>query len=164
VVWCGMVSVCVITVVSRNRVDIRLESTRERPPLKMVVVHIHADDDTYVDGDMECEVDGDGNGIEPFIYKDDERTVECYVSTHLYIEKVENEITKVVHTCTCWSDDRDTYDIVNGEVVHLETTEHGMNRAYITYKDGAVSKITYSRREFGMDAVGDRAPLLCELI
>lgn len=130
----------------------------------MVVVHTHGGDNIYVDGDMECEVDGGGNWIEPFIYKDDERTVECYVSRNLYIEKVENEITKVVHTSTSWSDDRDTYDIANEEVVHLESTEHGMNRAYITYKDGAISKITYSRREFGMDAVGDRAPLLCELI
>jgi hypothetical protein len=130
----------------------------------MVVVHIHGGDDIYVDGDMECEVDGGGNWIEPFIYKDDERTVECYVSRNLYIEKVENEITKVVHTSTSWSDDRDTYDIANEEVVHLESTEHGMNRAYITYEDGAISKITYSRREFGMYAVGELTPLLCELI
>ena len=130
----------------------------------MVIIHVYPDDDTYVDGDMECEVDENGNGIEPFIYKDEERTVQCYVSLNLYIEKVENEITKVVHTSTSSSDDKDTYDIVNDEVVYLETTEHGMNRAYITFDNGAVSKITYSRRKFGLYCVGDLTPLLCELI
>jgi hypothetical protein len=83
----------------------------------MVIIHVHRDDDTYVYGDVECEVDENGNGIEPFIYKDEKRTVECYVSQHLYIEKVEDIITKVVHTQTSWSDDRDTYEIVNDEVV-----------------------------------------------
>ena len=130
----------------------------------MVILHVHLDDNTYVYGDMECEVDENGKGIEPFIYKDEERTVECYVSKNIYIEKVNNKITKVVHTATSWSDDSDTYDIVNNEVVYLESTEHGMNRAYITYENGSISKITYSRREFGMYAVGDFAPLLCELI
>ena len=130
----------------------------------MVILHVPMDDDTYVYGDMECDVDEDGNGIEPFIYKDNARTVECYVSKSLYIEKKKNEITKVVHTGTCWSDDYDKYDIVNGEVVYLETTEHGMNRGYITYEEGVISKITFARREFGMYAVGDKAPLLEELI
>ena len=130
----------------------------------MVILHVPMDDNTYVFGDMECEVDENGKEIEPYIYKDDERTVECYVSLNLYIEKVENEITKVVHTSTCWSDDMDTYHIVNDEVVYLVTTEHGMNRAYITYENGSISKITYSRKEFGMYAVGDLTPLLCELI
>ena len=130
----------------------------------MPIVHVHQSDNTYEEGDMECEVGADGDNMEPFIYRDDERTVECYVSKNLYIEKVENKITKVVHTCTSWSDDRDTYDIVNDEVVYLESREHGMNRAYITYANGAISKITYSRREFGMYAVGDKTPLLCELI
>jgi hypothetical protein len=130
----------------------------------MVILHVHSDDHTYVYGDMECEVDENGKGIEPYIYKQEDRTVECYVSEHLYIEKKNNEITKVVHTATCWSDDRDKYDIDNGEVVYLETTEHGMNRAYITYEDGVISDIEYSRREFGCYAVGDKAPLLKELI
>jgi hypothetical protein len=130
----------------------------------MVIIHVHRDDDTYVDGDMECEVDENGNGIEPFIYKDEKRTVECYVSQHLYIEKVEDIITKVVHTQTSWSDDRDTYEIVNDEVVYLESTEHGMNRAYIIYESGVISKITFSRRKFGSFEVGDLSPLLCELI
>ena len=130
----------------------------------MVIIHVHHDDHTYVYGDMECEVDKNGNGIEPFIYKDEKRTVECYVSQYLYIEKVEDKITKVVHTATCWSDDRDTYEIVNDEVVYLESTEHGMNRAYITYENGVISKIKYSRRKYGSFEVGDLSPLLCELI
>ena len=130
----------------------------------MVILHVPMDDHTYVYGDMECEVDEDGNGIEPFIYKEGARTVECYVSKNLYIEKEKNEITKVVHTCTCYSDDCDIYDIENDEVVYLETTENGMNRGYITYKNGAISDIKYSRRKFGCYAVGDKAPLLEELI
>jgi hypothetical protein len=130
----------------------------------MVILHVDSDDHTYVYGDMECEVDKDGKGIEPFIYKEDARTVECYVSKHLYIEKENNEITKVVHTCTSWSDDYDKYDIEDGVVVYLETTEHGMNRAYITYENGVISDIEYSRREFGCYAIGDLAPLLKELI
>ena len=69
-----------------------------------------------------------------------------------------------MHTATSWSDDRNTYKIVNDEVVYLESTEHGMNRAYITYENGKISKITYSRRKFGIYAVGDLSPLLCELI
>jgi hypothetical protein len=141
-----------------------LLSISERLPLKMVILHIDSDDHTYVDGDMECEVDKDGEPIEPYIYKEEGRTVECYVSEHLYIEKKNNEITKVVHTATCWSDDYDKYDIENGEVVYLETTEHGMNRAYITYEDGVISEIKYARLEFGCYAVGDKAPLLKELI
>jgi uncharacterized protein YuzB (UPF0349 family) len=127
----------------------------------MVILHIDSDDDTYVYGDMECEVDENGKPIEPYIYKEDERTVECYMSENLYIEKENNEITKVVHTGTCSSDD---YDIEDGEVVYLETTEHGMNRAYITYEDGVIFEIQYSRRVFGRYAVGDFAPLLKELI
>jgi hypothetical protein len=130
----------------------------------MVILHVPMDDDTYVYGDMECEMDEDGNGIEPYIYKEDARTVECYMSMNLYIEKEKNEITKVVHTCTSWSDDYDKYDIVKGEVVYLETTEHGMNRAYITYKNGAISDIKYSRRKFGMYVIGEKAPLLSALI
>ena len=130
----------------------------------MVIIHVNRDDDTYVYGDMECEVDENGKGIEPFIYKDEERTVECYVSQYLYIEKVEDKITKVVRTAPSWSDDRNTYEIVNDEVVYLESTEHGMNRAYITYENGVISKITYSRRKYGSFEVGDLSPLLCELI
>jgi hypothetical protein len=71
---------------------------------------------------------------------------------NLYIEKENDEITKVVHTATCYNDDRDIYDIENGEVVYLETTEHSMLRAYITYKNHVISDITYSLRMF---AVGD---------
>jgi hypothetical protein len=130
----------------------------------MPMVHVHRDDDTYVHGDMECEMREDGTPIEPFIYTDDERTVECHVSKHLYIVKVAGDITKVVHTQTNWSDDRDTYDIVNGEVVHLTSTEHGMNRAYIDFEDGVISQVTYSRRLFGMFAVGQPAPDLCDLL
>ena len=139
-------------------------SISERLPLNMVIIHVYPDDDTYVDGDMECEVDENENEIEPYIYKDEKRTVECYVSKHLYIEKEKNVITKVVHTCTSWSDDYDKYDIKNGEVVYLETTEHGMNRGYITYKNGIISKITYSRREFGCYEIGDNAPKLSMLL
>jgi hypothetical protein len=130
----------------------------------MVILHVPMGDDTYVYGDMECEVDENGEGIEPFIYKEDDRTVECYMSKNLYIEKVKNKITKVVYTCTSWSDDYDKYDIENGKVVYLETTEHGMNRAYITYENGVISEIKYSRRKFGCYAIGDKAPLLEELI
>jgi hypothetical protein len=188
----------------------------------MVILHVHSDDHTYVYGDMECKVDENGkpiepyiykeegrmvecyvsehlyiekenneitkvvhigtccsddydidydevfdeNGkpIEPYIYKEEERTVECYVSEHLYIEKKNNEITRVVHTSTCWSDDYDKYDIEDGEVVYLETTEHGMNRAYITYENGVISDIKYAHRVFGCYAVGDLAPMLKELI
>jgi hypothetical protein len=130
----------------------------------MVILHVDSDDHTYVYGDMECEVDENGKPIEPYVYKEDERTVECYVSKHLYIEKEKNEITKVVHTATCYSEDRDIYEIVNDEVVYLETTEHGMSRAYITYENGAIVDITYSRDEFGLYCIGDFAPLLCELI
>jgi hypothetical protein len=139
-------------------------SISERLPLKMVILHVDSDDHTYVYGDMECEVDENGKGIEPFIYKEDERTVECYVSKHLYIEKEQNEITKVVHTCAYWSDDYDKYDIEDGLVVYLETTERRMNRAYITYENGVISDIKYSRRKFGCYAIGDFAPLLEELI
>jgi hypothetical protein len=130
----------------------------------MIILHVHSDDHTYVYGDMECEVDKNGKAIEPYIYKEEERTAECYVSEHLYIEKKNNEITRVVHTCTCLSDDYDKYDIEHGEVVYLETTEHGMNRAYITYEDGVISDIKYARRKFGCYVVGDKAPLLKELI
>tara|TARA_B110000503_G_scaffold123770_1_gene189657 strand:+ start:708 stop:1100 length:393 start_codon:yes stop_codon:yes gene_type:complete len=130
----------------------------------MVILHVPMDDHTYVYGDMECEVGEDGKAIEPFIYKDGDRTVECYVSKRLYIEKENDEITKVVHTATCYSDDRDIYDIENDEVVYLETTEHGMNRGYITYENGIISEIAYSHGVFGMYAIGDLTPLLCELI
>lgn len=130
----------------------------------MVVLHVFDDDHTYVSGDMECELDENGKGIEPFIYKEDNRTVECYVSKYLYIEKENNEITKVVHTCTSWSDDSDTYIIENDKVISVISTEHGMNRAYIDYENGAISKVTYSRREFGCFAIGDFAPLLQQLI
>jgi hypothetical protein len=132
-------------------------------PLKMVIIHVPLDDHTYVYGDMECNVGEDGKGIEPLIYKEDERTVECYVSDHLYIEKKNNVITKVVHTATSWSDDYDKYDIENGEVVYLESTEHGMNRAYITYANGVISDIEYSRRKFGCYAIGNLAPTLEQL-
>jgi hypothetical protein len=130
----------------------------------MVAIYVGPDDHTYVYGHMECEIDGNGKGIEPFIYKDGKRIVECFVSKHLYIEKEDNKITKVVHTCTCWSDDYDEYTIEDGKVVYLESTEHGMNRAYITYKEGIASEITYSRRKFGCFAVKDVAPVLSELI
>jgi hypothetical protein len=125
---------------------------------------IHRDDHTYADGEMECEVDKDGELIEPFIYKEDGVTVECYVSKNIYIEKVKNVITKVVHTGTTWGDDYDKYYIVNREVVYLETMKHGINRVYITYGDGVISEIKYSRREFGCYALGDKAPMLEELI
>jgi len=130
----------------------------------MPVVHVHMDDDTYVHGDMECEMREDGTPVEPFIYTDAKRTVECHVSKHLYVEKVAGDITKVVHTQTSWSDDRDTYQIVNGEVVQQTSTEHGMNRAYIDFEDGVISEITYSRRRFGVFAVGRPAPELCDLL
>jgi hypothetical protein len=130
----------------------------------MVAIYVGSDDHTYVYGDMECELDMDGKKIEPFIYKDGERTVECFVSKNRYIEKEDNKITKVVHTCTSWSDDYDAYTIENGEVVHLESTEHGMNRVYITYKDSVASDITFSRREFGCFALGDLAPRLYKLV
>jgi len=130
----------------------------------MVVIRVEPDDHTYVYGDMECELDGDGKPIEPFIYKDDNRTVECFVSLHLYIQKEDSEITKVVHTCTSWSDDSNEYTISNDKVVHLQSTEHGMNRVYITYTNGTASKIIYTRRQFGTFALGDEAPLLSDLI
>jgi hypothetical protein len=139
----------------------------EQLPLKMVVIHVQRDDHTYVDGDMECELDENGDGIEPFIYKKEEGdvTVECYVSKYLYIERAKGgEITKVVHTCTCWSDDWDAYTIQNEKVVGLVSTEHGMNRVYINYTNGAISKIEYPRREFGCFKIGDHAPDLDDLI
>ena len=131
----------------------------------MVVIHVHADDHTYVHGDMECELDDNGDGIEPFIHKEGDVTVECYVSKYLYIERANGKkITKVVHTCTSWSDDRDEWTIKDKKVIALMTTEHGMNRAYITYTRGVISNIAYSRREFGMFKIGDRAPYLNRLI
>jgi hypothetical protein len=130
----------------------------------MVVIHVELDDGTYVYGDMECELDEHGAGIEPFIFEDDNRTVECFVSKGLYIEKVDNKITKVVHTGTSWSDDYDEYTIHNDKVTYLESTEHGMNRVYIIYTNGIASKIDYSRRTFGRFAIGDTAPSLNELI
>ena len=129
----------------------------------MVVVQVGLDDHTYVCGDMECELDGDGEPIEPFIYKDGNRTVECFVSQYLYIEKEDSNITKVVHTCTSWSDDSNQYTIKNDKVVYLQSSEHGMNRAYITYTNGTASKIIYSQRQFGKFAIGDEAPLLSDL-
>jgi hypothetical protein len=137
----------------------------EQIPLKMVVIHIFPDDHTYVHGDMECELDSNGDGIEPFIYKEGGVTVECYVSKYLYIERANSKrITKVVHTCTSWSDDRDLYTIENKKVVGLESTEHGMNRVYITYTEGKISDIEYSQRVFGCFDIGDRAPYLKNLI
>jgi hypothetical protein len=130
----------------------------------MVIIRVGDDDGSYVSGDMECEVDKDGEHIEPYIFKEDNRIVECYVSGGLYIEKENNEITKVVHTGTCWSDDYDIYEIEDGVVVHLETTEHGMNRGYMTYGNGVISNITFARREFGDFAIGDLAPQLEELL
>jgi hypothetical protein len=141
-----------------------IQSIREQFRLKMVIIHVNADDDTYAYGDMECELDANGKGIEPFIYKDGNRTIECFVSKHVYIEKEDNKLTKVVHTSTSWSDDWDTYTIKDDKVVHLESTEHGMNRRYIYYTDGIASDIEYSRRVFGSAAIGDRAPLISELI
>jgi hypothetical protein len=47
-----------------------LNSISERLLLKMVILHVPMDDHTYVYGGMVCEVDEDGNGIEPFIYKE----------------------------------------------------------------------------------------------
>jgi hypothetical protein len=130
----------------------------------MVVIHVEPDDGTYVYGDMECDVDEHGAGIEPFIYTDGNRIVECFVSKKLYIEKEDNKITNVIHTSTSWSDDWDKYTICNDKVIHLESTEHGMNRAYITYLDGVTSNIEYSRRTFGRFAIGDKAPVLCDLV
>jgi hypothetical protein len=130
----------------------------------MVVIYVHADDDTYVHGNMECELDENENGIEPFIYKDEFRTVECYLSKNLFIEKENDKISKVVHTATCWSDDYDEYTVVNGEIVYEVGTEHGMNRVYITYECGVIADIQYSRRAFGMYKIGQLAPLLHELM
>jgi hypothetical protein len=131
----------------------------------MVIIHVHLDDNTYVDGDMECELDEDKNGIEPFIYRDESRTVECYLSRNLFIERGNDErISKVVHTGTCWSDDYDEYTIEDGKVVYEEGTEHGMNRVYITYECGVIADIKYSRKVFGMYKIGDSAPVLHEIM
>jgi hypothetical protein len=138
----------------------------EQIPLKMVVIHVLPDDHTYKFGDMECDLDDNGDGIEPFIHKDGDVTVECYVSKHLYIERATGEeITKVVHTCTCWSDDSDSFTIQNNKVVFLDSTEHGINHVYINYDtEGVTSKIEYSRREFGCFKIGQHAPDLDDLI
>jgi hypothetical protein len=130
----------------------------------MGVIYVHADDNTYVEGNMECEFDEDENGIEPFIYTDAYRTVECYLSKNLFIEKENDKISKVVHTATCWSDDYDEYTVVNGEIVYEVGTEHGMNRVYITYESGVIADIQYSRKVFGMYKIGDAAPLLHQLM
>jgi hypothetical protein len=142
-------------------------SCSEQLPLKMVVIHVHRDDHTYVHGDMECELDENGDGIEPFIYKDGDVTVECYVSEHLYIERATGEeITKVVHTLSgSWSDDYDAYTIKNEKVVFQDSTEHGMNHVEINYDTGGIAtNIKYSRREFGMFKIGQDAPSLKSLI
>jgi hypothetical protein len=84
----------------------------------------------------------DGNSLEPFIYK--------------------NQIKTVMHTHL--NDEHTIYEIEKGKVVYLETMDHDMNRAYITYENGLISEITYSCHKFGMFAIGDLAPNLCELI
>ena len=132
----------------------------------VVYVNLKADDDTYVSGDLAVVSFGDeGELLEPYIYKDDERTVECYISKNIWVEKVKGKIVKVVYTSTCWSDDSRTYYVENDKVISITDTYHGMNRCYITFEDGCVSNIQYSRRNYGCRYnIGDAAPTLEELI
>ena len=131
-----------------------------------VYVKVNPDDDTYVSGDLAVISFGDnGELLEPYIYEDAERKVECYISKNIWVEKVEGKIAKVVYTGTCWSDDSRTYYVEDNNIVKIVATYHGMNRCYITFKDGFVSSIEYSRRNWITGyKIGDRAPKLDELI
>ena len=131
-----------------------------------VYVNVKPDDDTYVSGDLAVILFGDnGELLEPYIYKDAQRKVECYISKNIWVEKVEGKIVKVIYTSTCWSDDWRTYYVEDDNIVKIIDTYHGINRRYITFKDGVISSIEYSRRKWNtVYKIGDRAPTLDELI
>ena len=49
-----------------------------------VYVKVNPDDDTYVSGDLAVISFGDnGELLEPYIYEDAERKVECYISKNI---------------------------------------------------------------------------------
>ena len=131
-----------------------------------VYVNVKPDDDTYVSGDLAVISFGDnGELLEPYIYKDAQRKVECYISNNIWVEKVEGKIVKVIYTGTCWSGDWRTYYVEDGNIVKILDTYHGMNRCYITFEKGFVSEIEYSRRKWISGyKIGDFAPKLDELI
>ena len=131
-----------------------------------VYVNVKPDDDTYVSGDLAVISFGDnGELLEPYIYKDAQRKVECYISKNIWVEKVEGKIVKVIYTSTCWSGDWRTYYVEDDNIVKIVDTYHGMNKCYITFEKGFVSEIEYSRRKWISGyKIGDFAPKLDELI
>jgi hypothetical protein len=124
-------------------------------------IHFPLDEPNYVSAGMECELGENGKGIEPFIYKHGNSTVERYLSRGFYVVKKDNKIIRVIET-TKRGGGYDIYVINNDQVVQLESESHrcSMNRMYVIYTDGRASKILVSGRVFGGHAIGDMAPLL----
>jgi hypothetical protein len=132
----------------------------------LIYVRVEPDDSTYVSGKLAVVSFGDdGELLEPYIYKDADRKVECYISKNIWVEKVKGKIVKVVYTSDCRSDYWRTYYIGNYNIVQIIDTYHGMNKCYITFEDGFVSAIEYTRSKYisGYN-IGDVAPTLEELI
>lgn len=100
--------------------------------------HIELDDNTYVHGNVLATPDENGNPVEPYYYHDLEKNEEvvCFPSRNLYMVYNSQNLVRIVHTMTCWSDDISEYHVKDGKVVSSRHTSRGQRRSEtITYEN-----------------------------
>lgn len=95
----------------------------------LVNYYIEADDDTYIYGDNMFQCEYDENTCEykePYIYKEtDSKIVKYYRSKNFFVIYENNEISEIIKTMTCWSDDYQIYKIKNKIAYEYNEIYHG---------------------------------------
>jgi len=89
---------------------------------------LEKDDDTYIYGGLKfhAHVNDDGDLVEPFIHTEsDSKIVKYYSSKNLFVVYVDNRITELIFTMTCWSDDYKAYEIKDNVAYSITEYYHG---------------------------------------
>jgi hypothetical protein len=92
----------------------------------IVKYFLEADDDTYLYGDkmFECEFDGTSY-IQPFVRREGKKLIKFYQDKHFFVVYEDGEITEIIRTMTCWSDDVIAYKIKNQVAYKFDEVYHG---------------------------------------
>tara|TARA_B100001094_G_C18160625_1_gene789091 strand:+ start:154 stop:726 length:573 start_codon:yes stop_codon:yes gene_type:complete len=75
------------------------------------------------------------------------------------------KLHRIVDTCTCWSDDRNIYEIEDDKIKKMIISNHGFNKCYIECKNNIISNIEYIGKYFSVDyKLRDKIPSIEDIL
>lgn len=124
-----------------------------------VDVLVESDDNTYLYGGRYFKaLSVDSVICEPFFLKDNNEIVAFYPSKDMFVVYVDGNISSVIYTMTCCSDDFAKFSFVDGILTEIFETCRGIDDVTVSFVDGLASSVVYGGRKFGSFAVGREAP------